>query len=86
MLSTFDREYLLKLCESFKCSDDVNLAHLIDAVNTTIPDHSSPDWKACTSYMDHLNEAWTQIVKENEEIPWPEVNIPILISFLALIL
>jgi len=58
MLSKIDRESLLKLSESFKSSDDINLAHLIDAVNTTIPDHSSPDWKAWSSYMDQLNEAW----------------------------
>ena len=34
MLSQFDQESLLQLCESFKSSDDVNLAHLINAVNT----------------------------------------------------
>jgi hypothetical protein len=75
MLSEAGRKALIDLCDKFKTSsDEINLAHLIDAVNTTIPDHSSPDWKAWSNYMDQLNEAWMRIVKYNEGIPWPVVR------------
>ena len=36
MLSQIDQESLLQLCECFQSSDDVNLAHLINAVNTNV--------------------------------------------------
>jgi flagellar biosynthesis chaperone FliJ len=76
MLSDTDRQALLDLCDKFIQSDDsINLANLIDAVNVTIPDQTSQDWKEWSKHMDQLNEAWTRIVKENEAIPWPVVSV-----------
>ena len=73
---------LLEKCNAFilDTSDQINLSHLMDAVNTTIPDHESQDWKTWSSYMEILSEAWQRKFKEDEDIPWPQVDM-IIIQF-----
>jgi hypothetical protein len=74
MLSEADEKSLLDLCNLFIHSDDdINLSHLLDLVNTKIPNQQSQEWKAWTRHMEELNEAWVQIMKEDVNMPWPEV-------------
>ena len=85
MLSAAGRTALIDLCQSFISSgDEITLAHLVDAVNDTISDRESQDWKDWSKYMEVLNETWVSIVKENMRIPWPEVSI--MSSYLMLIM
>lgn len=74
MLSATEHQNLVSLCDQFiNCGEEITLAHLIDAVNATIPDRSSHNWKEWTKHMEQLNEAWTMIVKEGVELAWPTV-------------
>jgi hypothetical protein len=76
MLSTAARTALLDLRHRFiNSGDEINLAHLLDLVNSTIPDKDCQDWKDWSSHMESLNEAWMLIHRENQQIPWPEVSI-----------
>jgi hypothetical protein len=82
MIPKADRNSLIALCDHFINSDDnVTLANLLDALNTTIPDANSQDRKEWSSYMETLNEVWVRIYKEGETLPWPEVStVDILIE------
>jgi hypothetical protein len=74
MLSSTDEKALLELRKNFiNSGDDITLVHLLDLVNSKIPDQESQEWQSWTKHMEQLNEAWVQIVKEEQNIPWPEV-------------
>jgi len=75
MLSETEEKALLELRKKFiNSGDDITLAHLLDLVNSMISDQESQEWKYWTKHMEWLNEAWVQIVKEDQNIPWPEVQ------------
>ena len=76
MISKDDRKHLIALCDRFiNSGDDVTLAHLLDALNTVIPDANSQDMKDWSGYMEELNEVWVCINKEGETLPWPTVCV-----------
>src|SRR5271168_3277843 len=76
MISKDDRKHLIALCDRFiNSGDDVTLAHLLDALNTVIPDANSQDRKDWSGYMEELNEVWVRINKEGETLPWPTVCV-----------
>ena len=75
MLSEEQEQALVSLCNRFITSgEDVGLVHLIDLVNSTIPNQDSQEWKAWTKHMDQLNKTWLLINREGENIPWPTVH------------
>ena len=75
MLSEEQEQALVSLCNRFITSgEDVGLAHLVDLVNSTIPNQDSQEWKAWTKHIDQLNKTWLLINKEGEDIPWPMVH------------
>lgn len=76
MISNDNRKSLIALCDRFiNSGDDVTLAHLLDALNTAIPDANSQDRKDWSSYMEELNEVWVRVNKEGETLPWPTVCV-----------
>jgi len=75
MISGAQEHALVSLCHKFiNSGDDVTLAHLMDAVSATIPNHQSQEWDSWSKHMDRLNEVWVLRHKEGENIPWPKVR------------
>jgi hypothetical protein len=71
MLSEIDKKSLLDLF--MNSGNNINLTHLLDLINTKIPDQQSQEWQVWTKHMDKLNKAWVQIMKEGMNMPWPGV-------------
>ena len=70
MISKDDQKHLITLCDHFiNSGNDVTLAHLLDALNTVIPDANSQDRKEWSNYMEVLNEVWVHVNKEGETLP-----------------
>jgi len=87
MISKDTRKRLIALCDRFiNSGDDVTLAHLLDALNTAIPDPESQDRKDWSRYMEELNEVWVRIHKEGETLPWPTVRVRLLVTLTILTL
>lgn len=81
MISKDARKCLIALCDRFiNSGDDVTLAHLLDALNTAIPDPKSQDRKDWSHYMEELNEVWVRVNKEGEILPWPTVRVRFLVT------
>ena len=81
MISKDARKCLITLCDRFiNSGNDVTLAHLLDALNTAIPDPKSQDRKDWSRYMEELNEVWVRVNKEGEILPWPTVRVRFLVT------